>query len=206
MPRPDSTLFADAVYLRLAPIATQDEALGWPLLTYIIGLSRMFENMESIVRSGDGRAPYSPLLDAAACPVFALPFLAQIAGVKLRAQTTGETLEAWAVYARDAILRRNGRHRGRPDAMIAAIQQTLTGSKEVRLLERVGGDAYAVTVITRPSETPNAAAALAAMLTQKPAGIIVTMTQSDLPLILEGTRTINAATGTIDAATLANVT
>lgn len=205
MARPATTPFAEAVYARLAPVATQDQALDWPLLKYIVGLSQMFANVESIVRA-PGRAPYSTLLDVTTCPVFALPFLAQLAGVRLRPVSVGETLDAWAVYARDAILRRNGRNRGRPDAIVSAVQQTLTGSRTVRLIERVGGDAYALTIITRPAETPSSSATLAAALTQKPAGIVLTMTQSDLPLILEGTRTINAAAGTIDSATLANIT
>lgn len=205
MARPDTTPWADAVYARLAPVATQDEALDWPLLKYIVGISQMFAKVEAIVRA-TGRVPYSPLLDVATCPVFALPFLAQFAGVALRPVSVGESLDTWAVYARDAILRRAGRNRGRPDAIVSAIQQTLTGTKTVRFVERVGGDAYALTIITRPSETPDSAATLAAALTQKPAGIVLTMVQSDLPLILEGTRTINAATGTIDAATLAAVT
>lgn len=206
MARPDSNAFADAVYARLEPVATEDERLGWPLLTYIIGLSQMFAKVEAIVRSPDGRVPYSPMLDVTICPPFALPFLAQFAGVKLRPLKVGETLEQWAVYARDAIVRRNGRNRGRPDAMIAAVQETLTGTKDVRLLEQAGGDAYALTVITRPGETPDVAAATAAALTQKPAGIVLTMVQTDLPLINEGTRTIDAAAGTIDTATLANIT
>jgi hypothetical protein len=176
--RPATTPFAEAVYARLAPVAVEDEGLGWPLLQFIVALSQMFAKVEAIVRAGDGRVPYSPLLDVNVCPPFALPFLAQLAGVKLRALNTGETLDAWAVYARDAIVRRSGRNRGRPDAMLSAVEATLTGTRSVRLLERAGGDAYALTVITKPGETPNVAASTAAALTQKPAGIVLTMVQS----------------------------
>lgn len=205
MARPATNPFAEAVYARLAPVATEDETLNWPLLKFIVALSQMFAKVEAIVRAGDGRVPYSPLLDVTVCPPFALPFLAQFAGVKLRALNTGETLDDWAVYARDAIVRRSGRNRGRPDAILSAVEQTLTGTKSVRLLERAGGDAYALTIITKPAETPDVAKATAAALTQKPAGIVLTMVQTDLPLIDEGTRTIDASTGTIDSATLADI-
>lgn len=205
MPRPAASAFAESAYAKLAPIAREDERLDWPLLRYIIGLSEMFAKVESIVRA-PGRAPYSPLLDVTVCPPFALPFLAQFAGVRLRPAKIGETLDDWAVYARDAILRRGGRNRGRLDAMVSAIQETLTGTRTVRFIERTGGDAYTATAITRPSETPDDAATLAAMLTQKPAGIVVTMVESDLPLILEGTRDIQYSAVIISEATLPDIT
>jgi hypothetical protein len=204
--RPDTTPFAEAVYARLAPIAADDEALDWPLLRFIVALSEMFAKVEAVARSGDGRVPYSRMVDVTVCPAFALPFLAQFVGVRLRPLRTGETASDWAIYARDAITRRGGRNRGRPDAMLSAVEETLAGLRSARLLERAGGDAYALTLVTRPGETPDAAATVAAALTQKPAGIVLTHTITDYVLIDEGTRTINAATGTIDAAALADVT
>jgi hypothetical protein len=145
--RPATTPFVEAVYARLEPIATQDEGLDWPLLRFIAALSKMFESVEAVARSGDRRVPYSRLLDVSSCPTFALPFLGQFAGVRLRALKDA--------YARDAISRRGGRNRGRPDAIIAAAQEVLSGTKNVRLVERFGGDAYALRIITRPSETPS---------------------------------------------------
>jgi hypothetical protein len=206
MSRPATTPFAEAVYERLAPVATEDEGLGWPLLRFIVALSAMFENVEALARSGDRRVPYSRMLDVTLCPTFALPFLGQLAGVALRPLRVGETLEAWDAYARDAIVRRGGRNRGRPDAILSAVQEVLTGTKSARLLERAGGDAYALTLITRTAESPSTDVVVAAALTQKPAGLILTHTVSDFPLIDEGTRTIDSSTGTIDSATIADIT
>jgi hypothetical protein len=117
-----------------------------------------------------------------------------------------ETTEEWAEYARDAIRRQGGRQRGTPDAILSATEDTLKGAKVARLLERVGGNAYALELITRPSETPNPAATLAAAMAQKPAGMSLTHTLTEGVIINEGTRTIDTSTGTIDAATLGDVT
>jgi hypothetical protein len=60
----------------------------------------------------------------------------------------------YATYARDAIRRQQGKDRGTVDAQISAVQDTLTGTKYANLLERVGGDAYAATMVVRASECP----------------------------------------------------
>lgn len=68
--------------------------------------------------------------------------------------------------------------RGTPAAMIAAVQTLLTGLKRVNLVERVGGDPYALQVevytpdLIDPATTT--AQVLAAATTQKPVGIIIT--------------------------------
>lgn len=119
---------------------------------------------------------------------------------------TAETDEAWEAYARDAIKRQGGRQRGTLDAQRSAVEDTLVGTRYVNLLERVGGDPYAMTLVTRISETPKPLDTLAAWLTQKPAGIVPTHVLTFGAIIDEGTRTIDAGTATIDAATLADVT
>lgn len=120
--------------------------------------------------------------------------------------TRPETDEEWAVYARDAIRRQGGKNRGTPDAMRSAIEDTLLGTTPyVNILERVGGNAYALTVVTRPSETPDPDATYAAALAQKPLGMALTHTLTEGVLIDEGTKTIDTASATIDTATLPDV-
>jgi hypothetical protein len=82
--------------------------------------------------------------------------------------------------------------------MQAAVAATLTGSQSVSVLERVGGDPYALTVVVRTSETPDSAATLAAAMTQKPIGLILTLVVSNATIIDSLTGTIDALTGTID--------
>lgn len=117
-----------------------------------------------------------------------------------------ETDEEWAVYARDAIRRQGGKGRGTPDAILSAAEDTLTGNRSGRIIERVGGNAYALELVTRPSETPDPAATLAAAMTQKPAGMSLTHTLTEGAIIDEGTRSIDTATATIDSAVLSDIT
>lgn len=63
--------------------------------------------------------------------------------------------------------------RGTPQSIVFAAQQTLTGSKSVTLLERTTS-AYALTVYTFSTETPDAAATEAAIRAAKPAGLVLT--------------------------------
>lgn len=120
-------------------------------------------------------------------------------------QTRAETTDEWAAYARQAIREQGAKFRGTRRAMLDAVRDTLTGSKFVSLLERVGGNAYALTLITRPSETPDSAVTLAAAERQKPLGMKITYAPTEGVLIDEGTRTIDSATATIDTATRTDV-
>lgn len=69
--------------------------------------------------------------------------------------------------------------RGHPSAMISAGQNTLIGAKRIVLRERFTGDAYKINVLTFTRETPDPAATLAALLSQKPASNILTHTVVD---------------------------
>jgi hypothetical protein len=89
--------------------------------------------------------------------------------------------------------------------MVNAAQDTLIGARYANVLERVGGNAYALTLVTRPSETPDPARTYAAALTQKPLGMSLTHTLVEGAIIDEGTRSIDTSTGTIDTATLGDV-
>jgi hypothetical protein len=116
-----------------------------------------------------------------------------------------ESDDEWATYARSALREQNGKRRGTRRAMVNAAQDTLIGARYANVLERVGGNAYALTLVTRPSETPDPARTYAAALTQKPLGMSLTHTLVEGAIIDEGTRSIDTSTGTIDTATLGDV-
>jgi hypothetical protein len=116
-----------------------------------------------------------------------------------------ETETEWAVYARQALREQNAKRRGTPRAILNAVRDTLTGTRYAHLLERVGGNAYALTLITRPSETPDPAVTYAAALRQKPMGMALTHTLTEGVIIDEGTKTIDTSTATIDTATISDV-
>jgi hypothetical protein len=113
-----------------------------------------------------------------------------------------ETEAEWAVYARDALKRQSGRNRGTPDAILSAAEDTLIGTRNARLLERVGGNAYRLNLVTRPSETPDPDLTLRMATTQVPAGMKLTHTLTEGVTIDEDTGTIDTpGSGTIDTPT-----
>ncbi len=84
---------------------------------------------------------------------------------------------------REEITVPSGLRRGTVPALKNAIRRTLTGERRIVFRERFNpntdGDApYHLTVVTRTDETPAPAATRAAALTQKPAGLILHMVQS----------------------------
>lgn len=166
------------------------------ILCEAIGL--MWQPVADLVEDRDGRPGWAVLMDVETTPAYAVPWLAQIPGVQL----TRGISEA---DQRQEVRLRSGEARCRPASMRAAAEATLTGTRTVRILERTSS-AWTLTVITRTSETPDAAATLAALMSQKAGGDVLTHVVSNSPIIDEGTRTINASSSTIDAATLADIT
>lgn len=161
-------------------------------------IGRMWQPVADLVEDRDGRPGWAVLVDVETTPAYAVPWLAQIPGVQL----TRGISEA---DQRQEVRLRSGEARCRPASMRAAAEATLTGTRTVRILERTSS-AWTLTVITRTSETPDAAATLAALMSQKAGGDVLTHVVSNSPIIDEGTRTINASSSTIDAATLADIT
>lgn len=113
----------------------------------------------------EDRPPWALLFDADECPAYALPWLSQFVGVRIEDQWSEEEIRA-------AIKNPSGWKRGTPEAIRLAARATLTGSKSVSIFER-DGDAYNLTVRTLTSETPDEAATEAAILRQKPIGLLL---------------------------------
>jgi hypothetical protein len=187
--------FGQALYQQVIPMHGPDP--DGLVEDYIGAITLANEEIDGYVRDTDAGPGW---------PAKGLRWLAQLVGVALRQQRNGETTETYAAYARDAIRRQGGRQRGTNDAQRSAVQDTLTGTKYANLLERVGADPYAITMVVRASECPDSAATLAAWLRQKPAGLVPTLTLSTGVIVDEGTRTIDAGAATIDTAVLADVT
>lgn len=128
--------------------------------------------VEELARDSDDGPGWSALVDVDRCPTYALPWLAQLAGVSLLPIAAGETEEAWDASMRERIRRADARSRGRPDAIRAAAERQLTGTKWLIFNERAG-DPYVLGVATRLDETPDQAAVQRAIREQKPAGIVL---------------------------------
>lgn len=68
------------------------------------------------------------------------------------------------------------RRRGSSQSIIRAVQRTLTGSRSCRVFWNVDNNSpYEIVVVTLTSQTPDSTASLNAALTEKPAGIELTL-------------------------------
>jgi hypothetical protein len=143
-----------------------DDQAGSPLRTLLGGMGIAFGPLHDLVRESDEGPGWSQLLDAARAPSWALPWLAQLAGVTL---TPGAPADGW----REEITSPPAFRRGTPDAIVDATRRTLTGDQRVTLRERDGGP-WQITVITYTAQTPDPAAAERAARSQKPAGLLMT--------------------------------
>lgn len=186
-PLADIGAYGEELYQQVLPLHGPDpDGLAHDLVG---AWARPMLALDLLIRDTADGPGWSIVLDVAAVPAEGLVWLSQLAGVVLRKPRDGETLEDWAVYARMAIVEQGGRQRGTPAAIVSAVRDTLTGLRSVRLIERAAGNPWALTLITRTTETPDAAATVAAALTQKPAGIVLTHVISDDPLWVETTKT-----------------
>lgn len=166
MPRPTpTTALQEDLYASMGPLAYDDANQDWALLKYCGAMAKALDTVNKYA-SDDGDYPgWSILLDADRCPEEALPYLAQFVGVTPLAGLS-------VADQRIRIKSSDGMKRGTLTSLVAAIQATLTGAKTVFIGER-NGSAYRLGVGTYPSETPDPAATLAAIIAQKPAGIVL---------------------------------
>jgi hypothetical protein len=163
---PMSRLAAE-VYAKLEPYAEIDEANGWALRSIVEALTKMYVDVDELVReSAIGQPGWSPLFDASRCPSEGLTWLAQIIGCTI---ARGDTL---AVTRSKLAGAESGLRRGTLATMKIAAQRLLTGNKTIVVSERTS-DAWHFAIRTRTTETPDSAAVLAALTAQKPAGLIM---------------------------------
>lgn len=165
---------ADQIKESLGPFIRIDES--GDLAAFIDSITEPIEAIYGIVGEEAQDYGWSVVLDPDTCPDSALDWLAQFEGVEV-------TEEMTSAQKRLAIKAREGAARGRPATMVARVGRTLTGSRRVVIREREGG-AYQLYVRTLASETPDPDLTLAAILAQKPAGIVL-----DYETVTEGTYT-----------------
>jgi hypothetical protein len=165
---PDYTPLGARLADRAGPLQSVevDAQNGYAFGNLCEGMMRPFEDIALLVDAEDGTSPWVPLFDVDLCPDWALPWLAQVVGVRLPAAVTGD-------QAREYIKTLSFEQIGKPETIRKVVQSQLTGDKTVYFRERDGGDAYALEIVTITSETPDAAAISRAILAAVPSGIIV---------------------------------
>jgi len=155
-----------------------------------------------VARDTDTHIAWGQVLDPDAADARLLPWLAQFSGDQLLPSDMVQD-------QRDRLTSPSNFYRGTVEAIRAEMRPTLTGNQTVLVLERVSGNEFAVTIVTRTSETPNPAATEAAGRRQLAPWLIGTWVVSNDAIIDEGgaTRTIDAigsAGTTIDGIVIAD--
>jgi hypothetical protein len=190
---------ADEQLERLEPILDAYPDQDGTLAKLIGALSASVEIVDTVARDHDGVPAWQTIRDPDTAPVEFLAWLGQHVG---EAFTTGDDEAARRQRIRDT----PRIHRGKLATLVAQVKATLTGNQTVIAIERPSGNQWALTIVTRTSETPSTAATTAAANYRKPVGIVITVVVSNAPIIDEFTRTIDSITATIDSLTPADVT
>lgn len=164
MTRPVVSPTAEEAYAGLVPWNTADENV-WDLLKYVQSITLGLDEINQIVRDTDERPGWSIIMDVDNAPAKYLPWLAQFVGVVVDYGLS-------EADQRQQIKDTQGFRRGTPASMRAAAQLYLTGSKSVIIDER-DTSPYHLRVRTFDSETPDPARVEAALLSEKPAGLVM---------------------------------
>jgi hypothetical protein len=200
MTRPVVSDAAERMYAALRPYQDGDgEVNGWALLHLCEAAARTLAKPSDMLRHDDIGSGWRRTLNPARCPAWLLPWLAQWVGTP--SSIVGLTEERQRAVIADA----PGLRRGTLGALTAAARLHLTGAKTVQIIERAGGP-YRIAVSTYTGQTPDPDQTRRDILSQLPAGLVLTYIVSDVPIIDAGTRSIDSTTATIDGAAWADVT
>lgn len=192
MARPVVTATTERLYTDLEPVMRGDgESTSWAGLKFVESLARRLDDVEVLARDVGETPGWAVVLQSATAPVNYLEWLAQFVGVSWGSTPTEADRRA-------RIAAREGQARGTKAAMESAIKSTLTEPKQVFITEKWGGDHYALRVVTFTAQTPSEPATRAAILRQKPAGLILTYDVVAAGSIDALVGTIDAQAGTID--------
>lgn len=149
-------------------IADWPEANRTMLLRFIEAYTQPLMVTEAYVRDNGKRPGYADVMHPDTAPVLWLPWLAQMVGQRLR-QGISEADQRTQIKGMQNL------RRGSVAAAKSRIGMTLTGTKKIYFLERYGS-AWRTGVTTLTAETPDPAATLRAAAEQKPAGIVLVVT------------------------------
>lgn len=200
MERPEVGPATELVYEALGPYTKPDAEHDWELLRWVDGRCRaIFARIYELVADRDDRLGWTIVFNPETCPAYALPYLAQVPGVKLDPEMTEQEM-------RDAIATPENWARGRTSTIRLVMQRHLTGARRVLIVERFEGNAYRQWVRTFESETPDSDRTLADYLSQKPGGltylleVITGQAYDDLPGKFDDYDEMAAAYATYDDA------
>lgn len=153
------------------PLAPDDKEYDDAHAILCEALARPFQQLAYLVDPYDefDVPPWAPLFALHLCPAYALPWLAQLVGVRVPPSFTTDDLYL-------LINEVAGFKVGTRESLQAAAGAFLEGDKTIYFRER-DGDPYILDIVTLDSETPDPDKVLTALLAVKPAGIKITYRQ-----------------------------
>jgi len=159
---------AGTIHDELVPWNEFDQEAGWPLIALCRAIAAPLNPIVDLTRDDpDNNHPgWGQALMPTIAPEWMLDWLGQLVGLRFPPDAT--------VAEKRAGMDRRHLLRGTPAATVAAAQATLTGTRTVHMVERVGGDAAHYSVTTIASETPDPAATEAAVRATKHWGLRLT--------------------------------
>jgi hypothetical protein len=169
-PQPVLTNFGQKYYDAMAPLAVYDPVKAWSLAYFCNAVSLMFDDIDQLVEDqDDGTLGWGIIMNPDTAPDEWLDWLGQFIGVD-----TTRVIDP--TNARTLIRGHQGFYRGTATSMVEAAQASsgMYNLRRVFVDERYGGDAWQLRVRTYIGDTSDPDAVLAALLSQKPAGIVLT--------------------------------
>lgn len=157
------------IYDAIAPLMTQDAENGYAGAILSGALATMLDQTAYFARGVEGE-PGAVLFDAANVDPSWLPWLSQFVGDSSAVQNTTDVPTQRALIQHPTNFLR-----GRPSTIVAAAQNTLTGTKTVIINQRTGANPWTLTIATFTSETPNPTATKNAILSVMPAWLVPTI-------------------------------
>jgi hypothetical protein len=155
---------------RTLPLQPDDHLYGWVHAILCEALAQPYLQISELIDPPEPYAPWAPLFNIYICPGWALPWLAQLVGIKLPAGISDAD-------ARRAIKFSAGHNVGTVAAIRDALRTTLVPANPptpatVYFRER-DGSAYRLEVVTLDPETPDPAWTLEVLTAAIPGGLVL---------------------------------
>lgn len=143
-----------------------DTALGYPLRTWLSGVIDQYDDQANAVLAG------YDLGDPDTTPRLWLTWLAEIGGVDT---TTVDWDNLPESDKRSWLTDYANRRRGSVPSIESVVGRTLTGGQDVQVIERDGGDVWAVRVVVRNEQVVDIDDTTAAARRETPAWLVLTV-------------------------------
>lgn len=152
MPEPEMSQWGARLRERTQPLQPDDYLYEWTHAILCEALAKPYLQICELIDPPEPYPPWGPLFDLNACPDWALPWLAQIVGIRLPAGATGTEV-------RRIIKEAAGHNVGTVKAIRVSLEGTLVSANPpapptIYFRER-DGSAYRLEVVTLDPETPD---------------------------------------------------